>query len=46
MSPEDAAAAGALGQVPGTQEEREVPETAEERAGMGHRQSAGRDGAR
>lgn len=45
MSPEEAAAAGALGQVPGTVELREIPETDEERASIGHRQSAGRDGA-
>jgi hypothetical protein len=46
MSPEEAAAAGALGPVPGTEEQRQVPESDEERAGLGHRQSAGRDGAR
>lgn len=44
MSPEEAAAAGALGQVPGSGEIRELPETDAERARAGHRQSAGRNG--
>jgi hypothetical protein len=44
MSPNDAAAAGALGIVPGTTELREVPETeAERQHAQVNYQSAGRD---
>lgn len=46
MSPEEAAERGALRQVPGTAEIRQIPETDEERARVGHNQAAGLDGVK